>query len=245
MALDPVLEVNADKVMIWSDVHCPMQSGPWIHQGMLLAEKLGIKHLHINGDFLDCNQISRHAGSYYRRKAELNDDFDAAEALLKLAVTQFSSITLCVGNHDARLIQRFGGELSAQRMFKMLGNFPQLTITPRSFITINKDVWAVHPRQYSSIRGGLPQKLAQRHGKHIVCGHEHHSAATSSPDGKWQACDVGCMADTELMDYIRNEVNTYAEPVNGFAVVIGTNIVLFDQFTPWQIWGLPPVLAKL
>lgn len=199
----------------------------------------GAKTAIINGDFLDLNQISAHAGSYARRGASLESDFDAGEALLSIICDNFDRVVFLMGNHCMRLVKHFGGELSVQRVYKMLGSHKNLEITSRSFVDVNNKIRVVHPRQYSRIRGALSQKLCMRWKKSIITGHQHHSAMTLSPDGLYQACDVGTLADVELQDYVRNECTDHVEPVNGFAMIFGDYIQCFDSHTKWDVFGLP------
>lgn len=204
----------------------------------------GINHIIINGDLIDANQISRHAGSYARRGAEFGNDLDAAEHVLNILTECFEHVYMDAGNHDMRMIHRFGGEMSFQRAMKMIGTFNNLKVSSRSFLHVNNDVLVCHPRQYSKVRGKLAQDLALVKHKHVLTGHQHHSAKTISVDGRWQACDSGCIADTKHQDYVRNEASTYAEPVEGFAAIFGKSIEVFDKFTNFEMLGIPNVLGK-
>jgi hypothetical protein len=77
-----------------------------------------------------------------------------------------------------------------------------------------------------------------------MVGHEHHSAKSVSLDGKWQAVDIPCLANLEQQDYIKNELNTYAEPLNGFSIIFGDKIVVFDRFFPWDAFKIPCILGN-
>lgn len=238
--LDPVEEVvSGYPVAVFSDIHAPIHSKYWIERGITAAEKFGAKTLIVNGDFIDANTISRHLGGYYRRKSELDDDLAAGEALTKLFSETFEKVYFLSGNHCLqRLTQVFKGEVSAKRLWNLFGTHHNVKLTSRSFLHVNKDVIVGHPRQYSSVRGNLTQKMAQLKQKHVVTGHHHHSAKTATADGKWQAVEVACMADIEAFEYVKNELNTFAEPMNGFAMIFGTKIELFDKFTNWELFGL-------
>lgn len=240
-ALDPVEEIHANRVGVISDVHCPLHSGKWLKRAILTFRHYGVDTVVINGDFLDANQISRHAGSYYRRNANLEHDFLAGEAVLGILCGLYKKVYYLMGNHDMRLIHRMGGEISVNRAFQMLGSYRNLKITSRSFVIANSNVLIGHPIQYSRIRGNVAQKVAMRWQKHTILGHQHHSAKSMSPCGKWQAADVGCLADTEIQDFVRNSVNDMPDPVNGFSVIDNQYIQLFDKHTPWKMYGLPPM----
>jgi predicted phosphodiesterase len=223
--------------MIFSDIHAPLHSSDWIDRGMQVADKVGSEILIINGDFIDANQISRHVGGYYRRKAELNDDIEAGAALLKLFSQAFRQVYFLAGNHCVQRMNKvFNGEVAAQNFWKMFGERENVKITARSFVLVNDSVVVGHPRQYSRIRGNTAQRIAQMWQKHVVLGHSHHSASTVTLDGKWQAIDVGCMAELSEFEYTTFEINDFPKPLNGFAVVNGERTTIFDHFTDWRLW---------
>lgn len=238
--MDPIFEINSHKpVMIFSDIHAPIHCVKWLAQGLKMADRMESDILIVNGDFIDANQISRHIGGYYRRRSELNDDFQAGEALLDIFAKRFKEVYFLNGNHcGERLVKVFRGEVAMQRLWKMFGSHDNVKVSARSYVVVNRDVIVGHPRQYSRIRGSTSQNIAQANQKHIVLGHGHHSASSISRDGRWQARDVGCMADLTQQDYVRYEISDFPEPLNGFGAVIGTNIQLFDKFTPWEFWGV-------
>ena len=239
--LDPILKVSSTKpITIMSDLHLPLASENWIKHSIECAKALDSEVLILNGDVMDLNQISRHMGSYYRRKQELGDDFDACEYFLKLICPAFRKVYWLSGNHCIeRLIKLFRGEVGASRLLQMVGSYDNLKITSRSYLDVNKNVRICHPRQYSRNRSVLAQKLAQRWQMHIVTGHQHHAAKAVSPDGKWQAVDVPAMCQPDIQDYVRNELNDYPEPLQGFGVVSGEYIEVFTKFTNWDLFGLP------
>lgn len=229
--------VTSKPVAIFSDIHCPLHDVEFIMQAINQAQWLGCETLIINGDFIDANSISRHWGNYYRRGYELEHDFASAERLLIAFEKSFKNIYYLAGNHCIqRLIKVFGGEVPAQRLFKMFGEYNNLKITSRSYLDVNNDVRVVHPRQYGRVRTSLPQRLAQRFQKHIVAGHEHHVGQSFSSDGKWQAVSVGCMVDVSLQDYVKNELMDFPEPLQGWAIVHGTKIVSFDRNFPFDLF---------
>lgn len=242
--LDKEMHIVTPRLLVLSDIHCPLQCEKWLSLAIHCGVQLGCRDVLLNGDFLDTPTISRHLGSYYRRKQELEDDVSAADAVLGVLAQYFDRIFFDTGNHDMRLVKQFGGELSFRRIMQMLGDHKKLIMTERSYCKVNNSVVIVHPRQYTATRGALAQKLSLRHQVSVLTGHQHHSAMTISPDGKFQACDVGCLADLELQDYVKNEFTTYVEPNNGFAVVFGNKIQCFDKFTPWELWGLQDIAQK-
>lgn len=224
--------ISGSPIAVFSDIHAPLHSQKWVELGINTALEYGCKRLIVNGDFIDANQISRHNGSYYRRKAELNDDLEAGAALTKLFADEFEHVDFLMGNHcGERLVKHFGGEVAVQRLWKLFGDHANVKVTSRSFVRVNDKVLVGHPRSYSRIRGNIAQKIAMRHQMHVLLGHLHHSAMSVTPDGKWQACELGCMAQLDEFDYTQNEINDMPEPMNGFAIVSGDRIRCFDRFS--------------
>lgn len=241
MALDPMIDIVTDSpVLIMSDLHCPLHDPIWTTRAIDIGIHFGADTCILNGDVLDLNAISKHVGSYYRRGQELEDDFAAAEVLIKHICKLFKRVYWLSGNHDhQRLIKVFHGEIQVQRLLKMVGEHDNLKITARSYLDVNSAVRVCHPRAYSRIRGSMAQKIAQRWQRSVVCGHLHHSSMTHSPCGKFQAVEVPGLQDTDVQDYIRNELTDNVEPANGCAVVFGTKVQVFDKFTIWKNYGMP------
>lgn len=231
--IEPITEIiSSAPIMVFSDIHAPMHSAEWITLGIEHAIKIGAKTLIVNGDFIDANTISRHIGGYYRRKSELDDDLTAGEALTKIFSEVFEKVIFLSGNHCLeRLVKVFRGEVKAQRIWQLFGSHPNIKLSARSFVIVNKDVVVGHPRQYSKTRGMTPLKIAASWQKHVILGHSHHSASTITQDGKWRAVDIPCMADLSQFEYTTFEINDMPKPVNGYAIINGTKITLIDHLT--------------
>jgi predicted phosphodiesterase/endogenous inhibitor of DNA gyrase (YacG/DUF329 family) len=231
--------VSGYPILVIGDVHCPMQCPYWIEKALEAAEKFECKNLIINGDLIDANQISRHMGQEFRRKATLEDDMDAAEKFMQLMCEQFDAVYYTLGNHTARMIHRFNGELSIQRLLKMIYDSPKIIPTQKTWMKVNKNTRVLHPRSYSQIRGKLTADLCQLYQQHIVTGHHHHSATTVSKDGRWQAIEVGCLADIEKFSYVQDHMGNHPHMMNGFAIIMPDETFLnFNKFTPWKVYGL-------
>jgi hypothetical protein len=216
-----------------------MQCPWWTERAFEVAEKFGAKNIIINGDLIDALQISPHMGKEFRRKATLEDDMDAAEKFMELCCEQFDAVYYTLGNHTARLIHRFQGELSIQRLLKMIYDSPKILPTQKTWMKVNANTRVLHPRAYSQIRGKMTADLCQLYQQHIVTGHHHHSATSASKDGKWQAIEVGCLADIEKFGYVQDHMGNYPQMMNGFALIMPDETFLnFNKFTPWKVFGL-------
>lgn len=236
---EPVSELVVQNLLILSDVHCPIHSAKWLYQAVRVGLALGCTEVLINGDFIDATPISQHRGTFWNRRNILEDDLASAEAVLKLLCENFKAVHLLTGNHDARLIRAFGGEVSPSRLYKLLGAFDNFKTTGRFYVDVNRSWKIIHPRQYSKIRGKLAQDLAVRWQMNVALGHEHHSARAVSACGKFQCVAIGTLVDLDMQDYCTYEASTHVAPVNGFAVLRGDTMLLFDKFTPWKLMGLP------
>lgn len=93
--------VDAEKVLVISDVHVPYHDKEALVMALEYGYKIGVDALYINGDFLDCYQLSR----YIRdpRLRSFAEELDAAKMVLEeiadnLDVRKWFKI----GNHDVR-----------------------------------------------------------------------------------------------------------------------------------------------
>lgn len=231
------VKIGDRNVGVFSDVHVPLHDGKWLELGIKTCQAMDVTHIILNGDFFNFHRLGKHVGSYQNRSESYtaDDDLDAGEAVLKILTSLFK-VTLLMGNHDMRAVYKMGGEVSVNRLFKMVGDFgDRLQITPLSFVEVGDDCIVGHPRKYSRIRGSLVQRISSRWNKHIVTGHEHHTAQVVSQNGLWTCTAVGCMKDLTLSPYVRWELDDMPEPMNGFAVIrktsSGTKITNFNKFT--------------
>lgn len=237
---DPAKHLNTgEPILIIGDVHCPMQSAKWTHLALEAAFKFGCKSIIVNGDLIDATQISRHMGLEFRRRGILEDDMDAAEKFMSLMCGQFEKVFYTLGNHTARLIHKFNGELSIQRLMKMIYNDEKVICTQKTWMKVNQNTRVLHPRAYSQIRGKLTADLCQLYQCHILTGHHHHSATSASKDGKWQAIEVGCLADIEKFSYVQDNMGNFPQMMNGFAIMFpDETFINFNKFTNWKVFGL-------
>jgi hypothetical protein len=231
--------VSGYPILVVGDVHCPMQCPKWTELALTTAEHFGCRTVIINGDLIDANQISRHMGQEYRRRATLEDDMDAAEKFMELLCKEFDAVYYTLGNHTARLLHRFQGELSIQRLLKMIYDSPKIITTQKTWMKVNENIRVLHPRSYSQIRGKLTADLCQLYQQHIVTSHHHHSATTYSKDAKWQAMEIGCLADIEKFSYVQDQMGNYPQMMNGFGIIFPDDTMLnFNKFTNWKYYGL-------
>ena len=243
--IEPVKRIDSSlPIMVFSDIHARRHSAEWLNQGMRAALKFRARNLIINGDFINADSIGKYVGGHYRRHEILEDDFKAGEILLKIFSKFFHAVYFLSGNHDTdRMMKSFRGEVTAQRWWKMFGDHDNVFITERSWVKAN-GVIVGHPRSYSRIRGNLAQKIAMKAQSSVLIGHEHHSAISTTPCGKYQAASVGCMAELQDFEYTNFALNDMPEPMNGFATIFDDEIKIFNKFTNWPLYGLPEMKKK-
>jgi hypothetical protein len=235
--------VTGHPTLIIGDTHCPLIDQRWLEQALITSAHFGAKTCIINGDLIDANQISRHMGLEFRGRATLEDDMDSAEQLMRVLCEEFDQVFYTLGNHTARLVSRMSGELSVKRLLKMIYDNEKIVVTQKTWMKLNEHTRVIHPRGYSQTRGKFSADLCQRHQCHIVTGHHHHSATSYSKDGKWQAIEVGCLADISKFGYVQNDLNNFPEMMNGFCVAFPDNTFLnFNRFTNWGVYGIRKVV---
>lgn len=228
--------IISERVGILCDVHCPFHSKHWLALAISVFKSLGIKDLIIAGDFIDLGTISQYAGEYYKNRCDVETEIKSAAQVLGILCEEFERVHVLIGNHETRAIRKFGGEISIQSFYKMIGQFPNLIVSGYSFCYVNDSVVVGHPRQYSRIRGAVAQRISQLWQKSVALAHEHHSALSVSADNRHQAVAVGCIADIERIEHSRREINDMPRMANGFAVVISNLILTMDKFTPFELF---------
>jgi len=229
-------------VLCIGDVHAPIHSKEWAYKAIVTAKKFECRQVIINGDLIDASTISRHLGGEWRRRNELEDDLAAAEALIKILSEEFDQITFTAGNHDLRAMQKFMGEVSWERLAKIIYDSNNFKVTEKHFCSVNGVTRVLHPRAYSRIRGKLTADYTQRYQCNIISSHHHHTASTVSADGKWQAVEIGCLADISMFGYAEYAMMGMPEMMNGFGIILpeseGNAIMNFNKFSPWKRYGL-------
>lgn len=234
--------VSSHPVGVCGDVHAPIHDEQWLYKFIVTCKKFEVKKIVINGDLIDAGTISKHLGGEWRRKNELNDDIEAAGAVVKLLCKEFDNVYYTLGNHSQRLIRSFMGEVAWSNLLKMVYDNPQFKGTERHFLDVNGKVRCLHPRGYSRTRGKLTADLAQRYQMHLITGHHHHTAQTVSADGKFQAVEVGTLAKIDMFGYAQHAMHGMPEMMNGFGIILPhseqNKILNFNEFTPWKRFGL-------
>lgn len=242
--LEPTVSVTTGyPTLVINDIHTPIHDPVWTEQALVAAHKFECRTLIIGGDLIDANTISKYVGAEYRRRADLEGDLAAAEGLIKIFDGMFDKIYYTLGNHSQRLIMKMGGEVTLQRLLKMVYTSEKFKATERHYLILNGNTRILHPRSYSRIRGKLTADYAQRYQCHLITGHHHHSASTLSADAKWQVVENGCLAQINEFSYAEYAMMGMPEMCNGFAIALPESeknrILAFNKFSSWKHFGLP------
>lgn len=231
------LKLSGDIITI-SDVHVPF----W-HRGLFdkmygVAKKFKISTLGINGDFLNLDSFS-HWITGFRGIEATEQEFESASYVLLKALEVFDKIYITQGNHEDRLLKILEGQVTARRFFRMLSDQigKRIIVSDYPFFDVGENCRVIHPKQYSMAGGKTPAKIADKVGKHIISGHNHHWGIQFSLNGKWMGVDQGMGGDPEMIEYHAMSVTANPEWQNGFTMIKDTFLYPFNLNTSdWKYW---------
>lgn len=217
---------KGDRWLILSDIHLPYHDEAAIKHAVKFAADWGVNGVILNGDTLDCYQLS----SFSRdpRARDFAGELDLAREFLDLLAEQFpkAKIYWKDGNHEERF-QRYlltkapellNIEWVGLKKFLELEERGVEYIDNKRIIRLGK-LTVIHGHEYSTPRIGPanPARWLFTKAKEIsICGHYHQTSEHNEPtiSDKLIACwSTGCLCDLHPKYMPLNNWN------HGFAVV--------------------------
>lgn len=239
--IPPELIVPYEDCIVVGDSHMP-----YIHKAALVAmlqsaKENGPATLILNGDALDFDLYSSYQsmaapGTLVEADAHRRAIYEIMFAL----AGAFSKIYVLRGNHDARLLKMAGKKLSLSSVWQMFavpadewrdydGNsYPNLlnimTITERYYMTMiggPTGTWRfTHQKNYSTVPGSVPRKIASKLGCNVVGAHTHHLCVTTSgTKDNYYAVEGGCLFDQRKIEYKEMRDTTHPENSVGWVTI--------------------------
>lgn len=232
---------TGDAVMVTADMHIPQTDWRLVERMMAIA-KLHMRPprtLVVAGDFLSEDRFSQFSNIV--PPAPWAVERDTAREVISALLDVFDAIWFAMGNRDRRMIKWADAALDEGDLFGMLTSSAKVKITKHAYINIETEngLWtATHPAFYRSTRGSGAAALADRLGCHVISGHEHHTAITFSPSGKFLAVNVGGMYDPAKIAYAALTHSLKPVMIPSFAMLQRGRPYLFaDTLTDWERWG--------
>ena len=204
--------VEADDVLVMSDVEAPFHDALWCSDVIGLAKKWGIKTVILAGDFLHFTSLSKFTkpmmsedGDNEDAEVEVSDEIESAAAFSDVLLNNFERIVMVLGNHEDRLTKRLAVATRVSIIRQLLGyRFEdRFEIYPyyQCVVKASTGVWRVaHPRNYSIIPIRVASRLADKYQCNYIAGHGHDWGETTSVGGYYAAA-CGCCVDPERLAY--------------------------------------------
>ena len=221
-----VLPKKCDNILYIGDLHIPYHSIESIRLALKYAKNKGVNTIYINGDLLDCYQISR-----FRKdpeKLDLLDEIGLTTQFLRNLRNVFpdESIYYKIGNHEERFENLAKDKVPELWKAKAIRTLPELLECKELGIEIVKSkqlvkagkLFVIHGHEYNgSGQINIARGLLLKSQDNILSHHYHRSQHFDSkpindkPLGAWS---VGCLSGLKpAFCPLNNWVNGFAHQV--------------------------------
>ena len=229
------LTVEGNQLILF-DPHWPFADADFINRLVDLALAMGIRNVGIGGDLADESTFS-HFGRDIG--IEWRDERAAIKQGVKALRMTFDELTICLGNHDRRVLRALDNVVDEFDWVDTLHDwFPpiegkKLNITPYYFYHVlsgGERFRITHPKNSSVRPTTVPLALCHKYHEHIISGHNHLNGKRRDEGDRFWVLESGMCADRELIKYLMMEDNRRPMAQQG-AVIIkgGTPLLIWPQ----------------
>jgi len=222
----PLVKNLSGNWAVASDLHVPYHDEKMVLSLVEISQQNNIKNLIIAGDLLDFSSIS----SFISKAVDLNDEIDAAQAVLSFLFQYFEKIVLIPGNHEFRFNKKIGQIVNYEHLVNMFTQDSRVCTSEYDHVILTScgNMFRVcHPKNYSTIKGRVSTKLAEKYGTNIIAGHSHYVGINVSENGKFIAIDTGGLFNKDKMEYAqRTTLNP--EWNQGFCLIVDGRCELYS-----------------
>lgn len=198
-------ELAPGKYGILSDIHIPYHDKQAIEVSLEHFQKKGIKNIILNGDVLDCYQVSDHLRN--PTMPQIKEEFDMVRPWLQWLIKEGFKIIYKLGNHEERLerflIQKapalYGWEILS---WEALIGLPQIPIIQNKRIIKAGNLAIVHGHEFGRQQVFNPVNPARgyflRSKANVLGGDKHQTSEHVESDingtvyGAWS---TGCLCE--------------------------------------------------
>jgi hypothetical protein len=233
--------LQLESAMITADWHVPETDWRMVEKMLTIAGKHLYKprQLIIGGDYFSQSQFSPFAAVV--PPAPWAQERDAAREIMLACLDVFAEIWIVMGNHDQRLVKWSQAILDESDVFGMVIQNPKVHISKFAYCTIETSrgkYRVTHPAFYRQARGMAVAALADRLQMHVFGGHQHHTAISASPSGKFWGIDIGGLYDPDKIAYVNLADNLRPAMSPSFGMLLdGYPYVFANGLTDWGKWG--------
>ena len=225
--LDQFLKLDYPKVLVLGDCEIPDHNPRVFDLAALLAKRLGIKHLIVNGDFLALDSLSKWPKD--GGTANFLADIEIARETLRTFLNNFETVDFLTGNHEQRLAHKIDGQFNIGEFFKNLDYFQYSEYSYCNLRSGGREIIVCHPVDYSRTPLAVPRRLAALHHKDILCGHTHRLAMGYDDSGKYQIVEGGHCRDESRTRYKQMRMSSHPRWNQGFTLILNGYIHLVNE----------------
>jgi hypothetical protein len=244
------LVFTAGDICFGCDFHIPCHDEALIDYMIGVCKDLNIKKLAIDGDFLDCDNISIFTSvTESNRQVSITwkAEKDEGRKVMTHLLEWFEEIYMCAGNHENRIIALTGGKEGFKDI--ILSMMPKnITIsdyekrvhsTTDDFMILNHTYvdedgnnqvqeWRLcHPKNFSILPLRVARALCNKFEKNIHMAHGHNLLKGRSISGKFACLEGGGLFDRAALEYT---CKTTTHPVmrSGFFILKNGEALQFE-----------------
>lgn len=215
--LDPVPSCNKTSLtLVIPDVHIPYHLPAALESCLRHGESLpALDRIVLIGDLIDCYTVSRFCKDP-RRKTTLAGEVKVASELLRDLRRRFPGceVHFCEGNHEDRLrkyLWRQAPELEGLKGLSVpeLLGVESLNIHWHSAgFRVGKLLYT-HGNRIRKLAGQTARVMSEELATSVICGHSHRQGwcPRTTPEGLYDAYEVGCLCDYKQLDYVDTAPN--------------------------------------
>lgn len=185
-------------VLILSDLQIPFHDARWIARCLCVARAWRVNRLLLNGDIVDLAAFSIfvNAGT-----PDSEQELDECERTIAGVIDGFERVLWIKGNHENRLSNRVGTNITTRRVGKLIGVDDAIETSEYYFALVGDDWLIEHPKNSSIIPARVAAQLAAKFHRNVITGHGHTHGTAQDVSGKYISIDAGVCCDPERMSY--------------------------------------------
>ncbi len=244
------LVFEAGDICFACDFHIPCHDEALIDYMINVCKDLNIKKLAIDGDYLDCDNLSIFTSTTESNRSNVitwKAEKDEGRKVMTRLLEWFSDIYICAGNHENRIIALTGGKegfkdiIAAMmpRNITISDYEKRVHVTIDDFMILNHTYvdengnnrvqeWRLcHPKNFSILPLRVARALAAKFEMNIHMAHGHNLLVGRNISGKYICIEGGGLFDREALEYT---CRTTTHPVmrSGFFILKNGEPLQFD-----------------
>lgn len=216
--------VHKGDVLITADWHIPLYDPEYVNEMIMTAQREGLKHLIVAGDFFNFDSLSQYDPK--QEDAGLERELSEGAAVMRVLMETFDTIYYLWGNHDARLHRALGFAIQFREAMKMVFGVLGEDVLNRVVFTNLDHMWVegdngvdwyiCHPKNYASVPLNNARRLASKFNANVITAHSHHCAVGYGPDGEKVCAEIGGLFDRHKTAYLQR-TTTFPTWQQGYA----------------------------